>query len=327
MTDIPRKASLDEVPVLDLTPLTNGGDISALARQLDEACRKTGFFYVINHGVPENVTNAVFGATRRYFALPLEEREAHVMDPVYRRGFMKQGINQHPGYQPDLKESYEIGVDLPADDPDVLAGLPLHAPNQWPEELPWLREAAEAYFDATKALGDRMMRLVATALDLPEDHFLQYTKKPMVQMRLFHYPPQPADSPDNAFGVAPHTDYGMITLLNQDPIGGLELQMLDGEWVAAPYVDGALVVNIGDLFQRWTNDRYVSNPHRVTNRTGKERYSIPMFYNLDYHAPVECLPSCISEDNPARHAPISSGDYLLSRFRTVQKYGAETETA
>lgn len=322
-----RQASREEVPVLDLTPLTEGGDITALARQLDEACQKTGFFYVKNHGVPESVLNAVFGATRRYFALPEEAREAHVMHPVHRRGWMKQGINQHPGFKPDLKESYEIGVDLPADDPDVVAGLALHAPNQWPEELPWLREAAEEYFDQTKALGDRMLRLIAAALDLQEDFFLQYTTKPMVQMRLFHYPPQPPMSDEDLFGVAPHTDYGMITLLAQDPIGGLELQKRDGEWIAAPYIDGTLVVNIGDLFQRWTNDRYVSNPHRVVNRTGKERYSIPVFYNLDYHAPVECLPSCCSADNPPRHAPISSGDYLVSRFRTVQKYRAEAEPA
>lgn len=326
MAEATRAASANEVPVLDLTPLTEGGDISGLARELDEACRKTGFFYVRNHGVPESVLNAVFGATRRYFAIPPEGRESHVMDEVYRRGWMKQGINQHPGFQPDLKESYEIGVDLPEDDPDVKAGLALHGPNRWPDDMPWLREAAETYFAETKALGDRMLRLIAVALDLDEGFFLQFTKKPMVQMRLFHYPPQPAMSPDDIFGVAPHTDYGMITLLAQDPIGGLEIQKRDGEWIAAPYIDGTFVVNIGDLFQRWTNDRYVSNPHRVVNRTGKERYSIPMFYNLDYSAPVECLPSCCGLDNPPRHEPISSGDYLLSRFRTVQKYRVE-ETA
>ena len=323
MTDITRAASPEEVPVLDLAPLTAGGDISDLARQLDDACRNTGFFYIRNHGVSDQVLNAVFGATRRYFALPEEARRDHVIDPVFRRGWMPQGINQHPGYQPDLKESYEVGVDLPLDDPDVAAGLPLHGPNRWPEEMPWLREAAEAYFAQTKALGDRMLTLIATALGLEADHFLRHTRKPMVQMRMFHYPPQPPMSPEDVFGVAPHTDYGMITLLAQDPIGGLELQKRDGEWIAAPYIDGTLVVNIGDLFQRWTNDRYVSNPHRVVNRTGKERYSIPMFYNLDYHAPVECLPSCCDADNPPRHDPISSGDYLLSRFKTVQKYRSE----
>lgn len=322
-----RAASREEVPILDLKPLIEGDDISALAKTLDRACQDVGFFYVANHGIPENVLNAVFGATRRYFALPDEMRQGHLMHPLYRRGFMPQGINQHPGFAPDLKESYEIGVDLPTNDPDVIAGLPLHAPNQWPKDMPWLREAAEAYFDATKALGDRMLTLTARALDLEDDFFRQYAKKPMVQMRLFHYPPQPPVSPENAFGVAPHTDYGMITLLAQDPIGGLELRKRDGEWIAAPYIDGTLVVNIGDLFQRWTNDRYISNAHRVVNRTGKERYSIPMFYNLDYNAPVTCLPTCCSADNPARHEPIKSGDYLVSRFTTVQKYKSEANAA
>lgn len=323
MIDPVREATREEVPVLDLKPLTEGGDTGALAKQLDKACREIGFFYVANHGVSENVLNTIFGATRRYFALPDEVRQAHLMHPIYRRGFMPQGINQHPGFVADLKESYEIGVDLPPDDPDVLAGLPLHAPNQWPEDYPWLQEAAEVYFAETRALGGRLLRLIAQALDLQEDFFLQFTNKPMVQMRLFHYPPQPPVSADNAFGVAPHTDYGMITLLAQDPIGGLELRKRDGEWIAAPYIDGTFVVNVGDLFQRWTNDRYVSNAHRVVNRTGKERYSIPMFYNLDYSAPVSCLPSCCSAENPPRHEPIKSGDYLVSRFKTVQKYKPE----
>lgn len=322
-----RAASRDEVPVLDLAPLTNGQPLEALAAKLDESCRETGFFYIANHGIDPQVLKDVFAATRRYFAIPEAERMAHLMHPVYRRGFMPQGINQHPGFVADLKESYEIGVDLSPDDPDVMARLALHAPNQWPEDLPWLRAAVDAYFGQARALGERMLRLIATALCLDEGFFLPYIRKPMVQMRLFHYPPQPAISPDNAFGVAPHTDYGMFTLLAQDPIGGLELCKRDGEWIAAPFVEDTLVVNIGDLFQRWTNDLYVSNPHRVVNRTGRERYSIPMFFNLDYTAPVTCLPTCRSASNPPRHEPILSGDYLVSRFRTVQKFRTEEHPA
>ena len=322
-----RTATRDEVPVLDLTPLVQGGDISALARQLDQACRTTGFFYVANHGIPDATVADVFAATKRYFDLPMDERLKHVMDDKYRRGFMRQGINQHPGFAADLKESYEIGVDLPESHPSVAAGLPLHGPNRWPAEHPWLREASEAYFAATTQLGLRLLRLIAVAQELPEDYFLKFCKNPMVQMRLFHYPPQPPVPVDQQFGVAPHTDYGMITLLAQDPIGGLELCKRDGEWVAAPYIDGTLVINIGDLFQRWTNDLYVSNPHRVVNRTGRERYSIPTFFNLDFDALVECLPGCCSGENPPRHAPIRSGDYLLGRFRDVQKYKAPKSAA
>ena len=243
---IPRQATSEEVPVLDLTPLHENTDISELAARLRHACETTGFFYISNHGVPQPVIDAVFDSTRRFFALPLEERLEIKMDDRFRRGYMPQGINQHPGYAPDLKESYELGLDLPLDDPDVAAGLPLHGPNRWPAEHPWLREAAEAYFNETLALGKRLLRLFAVSLDVPEATFLQHCRKPMVQSRLFHYPPAPpADG--SAFGVAPHTDYGMITLLTQDPIGGLELQKRDGEWVGAPFIPGTFVINLGDM--------------------------------------------------------------------------------
>lgn len=325
MTENIRVASRSEVPVLDLGPLIHGGAIDELAKQLDRACRQTGFFYVANHGVSENALNAVFGATRRYFSMPMEVRQGHLMHPYFRRGYMPQGVTQQPGYEADLKESYEVGLDLSLDDPDVVARRPLHAPNQWPAELPWLREAAETYFNQTKALGERLLRLIAHALELDDAFFLRYNKKPMVQMRMFHYPPQ--KTTDAALGAAPHTDFGMITLLAQDPIGGLELKKRDGEWIAAPYIDGTLVVNIGDLFQRWTNDRYISNFHRVTNRTGRERYSIPMFYNLDYDAPVTCLPTCSSDENPPRYEPIKFGDYIVGRFKAVQKFKTEDAAA
>ena len=270
--------------------------------------------------MPQQVVDDVFDATRRYFALPVEKRLELRMDERFRRGFMPQGINQHPGYAPDIKESYEYALDLPLDDPDVVAGRPLHGPNRWPADMPWLRNAAEAYFDATLALGKRLLRVFAASLDLDEGFFLQFMKKPMVQSRLFHYPPQPPVTDEKAFGVAPHSDYGMITLLTQDPIGGLELLKRDGEWIGAPYIEGTFVINLGDLFKVWTNDVYVSNQHRVVNRTGKERFSIPTFFNLDYDAPVSCLPTCQSADNPPKYQPIKAGDYLLSRFRDVQKF-------
>ena len=321
MTSV-RPATREDVAVLDLTPLTEGRDLTELAKELDHACRTIGFFYVENHGIPEDVLTNVFAATKRYFDLPLTERMAHKMDDRFRRGFMPQGINQHPGYAPDLKESYEVGVDLPLTHPLVVAELPLHGPNKWPADMPWLREAAEAYFMSAWALGERLLKVFARALGVEEGYFLQYCKTPMVQARLFHYPPQETTpSEDAGFGVAPHTDYGMMTLLSQDPIGGLELRTRGGEWVSAPYIDGTLIINLGDLLRRWTNDIYVSNPHRVVNRSGKERYSIPMFFNLDFDAHVACLPTCQSPDNPPKHEPILSGDYLQSRFRDVQKLG------
>lgn len=327
MLHAPRPATREEVPVLDLMPLSQGHPLGDLPRQLRRACETIGFFYVANHGVPQSVVDDVFAATRRYFALPIAERMTHLMDERFRRGFMPQGINQHPGYAPDIKESYEYALDLPLSDPSVTAGLPLHGPNRWPADHPWLRQAAEAYFNETLALGKRLLRVFALSLDLDPEFFLQFTRKPMVQTRLFHYPPQPPVTDENAFGVAPHSDYGMITLLTQDPIGGLELRKRDGEWVGAPYIPGTFVINLGDLFKVWTNDLYVSNLHRVVNRTGKERYSIPTFFNLNYDAPVSCLPSCQSPANPPKYQPITSGDYLVGRFRDVQKLKTEAKGA
>ena len=320
----PRRASAEEMPVLDMSQWLGGGPIEPLVAQFKAACTNTGFFYVKNHGVPQSVIDAVFAATQRYMSLPMEERLRDQIDERFRRGFMPMGVTQHPGHKPDRKESYELGLDLPLTDPDVQAGRPLHGPNRWPADKPWLEAAAMAYFNHTLALGTQLLRVFAVALGQPEDFFLQYTKKPMVQARLFHYPTQ--DTLTNLeLGAAAHTDYGMLTLLVQDPIGGLELCTRDGEWVAAPYVEGTLVVNLGDLVKVWTNDTYVSNPHRVANRTGRERYSIPTFFNLDYDTPVRCLPQFLNDGEAPRHAPILSGDYLVRRFATVQKYKTPAE--
>jgi isopenicillin N synthase-like dioxygenase len=324
MLPAPRPASRSEVPVLDLAVLIAGGRIDSLARALRQACESIGFFYVANHGIAQSIVDDTFEATRRYFALPLAERMKDKIDERFRRGFMPTGINQHPGYAPDLKESFDYCLDLPFDDPDVAAGRPLHGPNRWPAQASWLRAAAEPYFEAAMGLGKQLTRLLAVSLGQREDFFLQWCRKPMVQTRLFHYPPQPPDGDEKQLGVAPHTDYGMITILAQDPIGGLELIKRDGEWVGAPFIPGTFIINLGDLMKVWTNDIYVSNPHRVVNRSGKERYSIPTFFNLDYDAPVACLDSCQSGANPPKYKPIKSGDYLVSRFRDVQKYRPPT---
>ncbi|MBP7566379.1 MAG: isopenicillin N synthase family oxygenase [Burkholderiaceae bacterium] len=324
--DAPRRASPAEMPILDLGDWIAGGPIEPLVEQFKAACTATGFFYVKNHGVPQQVIDDVFAATRRYFALPLEERMKDQIDERFRRGFMPMGVTQHPGHKPDLKESYELGIDVPADDPAVLAGLPLHGPNRWPADKPWLEPAAMAYFNATIELGTRLLRIMALAMGEKEEFFLHYLKKPMIQSRLFHYPPQEEFSPLE-LGAAAHTDYGMLTLLAQDPIGGLELRTRGGEWVAAPFIEGTLVVNLGDLIKTWTNDHYVSNPHRVANRTGRERYSIPTFFNLDYDTPVACLSQFRPAEGEPLHPPIKSGDYLVSRFAAVQKYKTPTELA
>ncbi|CAN5405024.1 2-oxoglutarate and iron-dependent oxygenase domain-containing protein [soil metagenome] len=308
-----------DVPVLDLAPLLAGDDLTALAAELRNACLNTGFFYVANHGVPQALVDNIFAAAKRFFDLPEATRREILVDERFRRGYVPFGSSTIPGFKPDMKERFDWGVDTPLDDPFVVARKPLYGPNKWPQDMPWFRRPAEEFAAAMTQLGMRLLRVIALSLGMPEDHFQGMFGKSCITHNMIHYPPQVAtDGLQN--GASEHTDYGLLTLLAQDPIGGLEVRRRNGEWIAAPYIPGTFVVNIADLFKVWTNDIYVSNLHRVVNRSGRERYSFPTFINTDYDVLVETLPTCITTDRPRKHEPIKSGDYLLSRFRTIQNY-------
>jgi isopenicillin N synthase-like dioxygenase len=320
----PRKASVAEVPVLDLSPLNAGDDFRCLAGQLKAACEDTAFFYIANHGVSAEIIGNALSAARRFFEAPASVRDS-VTRSSYNRGYLPIGTTQLPGQPPDLKDSFDIAVDLPLDDPDVAAGLPFHGPNQWPD-FPGFREPIEAYFDAIRSLGRRLLRVFAVALDLEEGFFVRLYEKPTMSMRFLHYPRPPEGGKASVVGSAAHTDYGVLTILYQDPAGGLELQKPDGEWIAAPFIPDTFVVNIGDLMARWTNDRFRSNFHRVINRTGRERYSIAAFLNPAYRTVVECLPTCARPENPAKYPPIGAGDYVAQKIRANQYKRVATDT-
>ena len=310
----PRVATRDEVPVLDLSLLDQAGGADVLAGQLRKACINLGFFYVANHGVPDSLSDGIFDVAKRYFSLPLEERMKDLLDPDFTRGYMPYGYERAPGQQPDLKESFELALDLPLNDPDVQMGRLLHGPNRWPDAHPWFRAVAEPYLAATTSLGRRLLGIFALSLDLDRDYFEPYCNKPMMHMRLFHYWPQ-TDTRGTQLGAGAHADFGMLTILNQDPIGGLELCKRDGEWIGAPHIPGTFVVNIGDLFRTWTNDVYVSTVHRVVNRAGKERYSVPTFFCLDYDTPVSCLPTCVAPGEAPKYPTITAGEYVEGLLR------------
>lgn len=319
--DAPRGASLDEVPVIDLMPLIQGGDISLVVETLRTACKETAFFYVKNHGVPRHVIEDVFSASRDFFESPLDERLEIVRNP-FNRGYIPMGSTQLPGRAPDLKDSFDLGVDLPLDDPDVVAGVPFQGPNQWPSD-PRFKSRVQNYFDEVRGLGMKMLRVFALALDLEEDFFVRVYNKPTISMRLLHYP-QPVQTGNTIeVGSGTHTDYGVFTILFQDPAGGLELQKPDGEWIAAPFIDDTFVINLGDLMARWTNDVFRSNPHRVVNRTGRERYSIAAFLNPTYSTVVSCLPTCQSVANPPRYEPVGAGEYVMNKIKANQ-FGQKT---
>lgn len=273
----------------------------------------TGFFLVKGHGVPTEVSEGVIAASKRYFALPEDERMKDLMDEDFRRGFMPRGGSR------STVESYEMSLDLPLDDPDVVAGHFLHGPNKWPGDHPWLREASEQYLAAVLALGEKLERLFALSLDLEENFFVDLCKKPTFHMRLLHYFPQSEEERFKHLATGAHSDYGMLTILMQDPNGGLELQMRDGEWIKAPHVDDTLVINVGDFLELWTNELYVSTPHRVVGLTDRDRYSVPAFFSPGFKTVVECIPSCLAPGESAKFSPISAGEYLEVRLRSEGK--------
>ncbi len=305
----------DTLPVIDLEGLSSGDEaaLNGIAREIGEACRSIGFFYVVNHGVAPDLMHAAFAQSAAFFARPLAQKQALAIERVGgNRGY--SGL-KHEALDPkrgaDLKEAFNIGLDLAPDDPEIVAGAPFRTLNAWPD-LSEFRATLLAYFDACAALAGAIHRAFARDLRLPLDFFRDKFDRPMATLRLLHYP-----ASEGEIGAGEHTDYGNITLLATDEVGGLEARTRAGAWIAAPPTPGAFVVNIGDCLMRWTNDVYVSTPHRVVNRSGKERYSIAFFFDPNPGARVEAIPSC----GPPRYAPILAGDYLRMRLDATKAAG------
>jgi len=320
-----------ELPVIDIAALFDPHDDIGRARvaaEIAAACRAHGFFYVTGHGVTPEGLEDLERESRAFFERPLAEKMQIEMargGPAW-RGYFPVGGELTSG-RPDLKEGLYLGEDLPADDPGVQAGLPLHGRNLWPARAPGLRMAAEAYMAATTRAGVALMEGVALSLGLSASHFAdELTKRPTILFRIFHYPASgPADVDwSQSWGVGEHTDYGLLTLLAQDHHGGLEVKT-PGGWIAAPPIEGALVCNIGDMLERLTRGRYVSTPHRVLNRSGADRLSFPLFFDPGFDAPIRPLPIAGGEQGAADrwdgadlHAVEGLyGDYLLSKVSKV----------
>lgn len=310
------------IPIIDFKALLAGesGAQQTVAGQVTEALETTGFFGIRHHGVDDATIAAGFDASRAFHAQPLDRKLAVKINSGH-RGYMPMA-DQHraDADHPNLSASFLCGVDLSADDPDVVRGLPLHAVNQWPDALPGFRAAMEDYHAAMTALGHTLVDVFETALAVAPGYFSKFFNKPMAFIRALHYPPAPADIAEGQFGAAPHSDFGFVTILAQDDVGGLQIQTLSGDWIDAPNQPGVLLVNIGDMLMRWTNDRFRSTVHRVVNADGVDRYSIPFFFDPSFEALVECIESCCSPDNPPRYAPTSWGAYLNERFNANHKY-------
>jgi isopenicillin N synthase-like dioxygenase len=307
---------MSAIPVIDISPLASGSpaQAQAVAKALGRACRDVGFFYISGHGVAPALMKRVFDTSAAFFTGPASIREAvSFSGPGDNRGYIRLGGETlDPGKPPDVKEAFNIGLELPPDDPDMLARAPFRAANLWPA-MPGFRDTMLDYFDRVWRLGRDLHRGFALDLGLEPDYFETRLDRPNATLRLLHYPQSTTAPSEGQLGAGVHTDYGNVTLLATDAVGGLMVQDRSGRWLDAPVIPDTFVCNIGDCLMRWSNDVYVSTPHKVVN-PGKDRYSVAFFLDPNPDAVVACLPTCVSADRPAKYAPITGAEFLRSRL-------------
>lgn len=316
-----KRGDFSNIPVLDVSPLYRDSleDIRAVAATLRGYLENIGFLYVTGHSIPQADVEAVRNASKAFFALPVDQKLKLKIDKNFRGYLPFAGSTIVTSSvaavsKPNQSESIFFMHEIDADDPRARAGEPLQGPNQWPDPavLPGFRSTIQNYVEQMSVLARKMVGAVAMSLGLPAQSLDRHFEEPTTFLRLLHYPTQPAE--EGLFGSAPHTDYGFITLLAQDDVGGLEVKNRDGDWIAAPPMPGAFVMNVGDILARWSNDVFVSTPHRVINRSGRERYSQPFFFDPSMDSLIEALPVCVRPGEKPKYAPVEYGDYLMERI-------------
>jgi isopenicillin N synthase-like dioxygenase len=316
---------MSEVPVLDVSGLRSDApaDRRRVAAALGAACRGPGFFLVTGHGIPAATVAGMFDAARTLFALPQAAKEAlSIRRSPHNRGYVALDEEQLDPTKPaDRKEAFNIGLDLPPDDAEVLAGRPFRGVNLWPD-IPGFRAAMLGHFDAAWSLGRLLHRGFALDLGLAEDWFEDKLDRPIATLRVLHYPA--AASGEAPLGAGAHTDYGNVTVLATDGVPGLQVKRRGGGWEEVPHVPGAFVCNIGDCLMRWTNGAYASTPHRV-RAPAAERYSAAFFLDANPEAVVAALPSCTGPGNPPRWPAITCAGYLREKLDATYAHRREAK--
>lgn len=306
--------NFEDIPVIDLGNIETEHGRALIAAELVHTAKTIGFFYISNHGISPEICAKAFAASRRFFALPVSDKTSIEVNQ-HQRGWMAQGMANLEGSKTyDAKEVFFWGLDVADDDPDVLAGLPMVHPNQWPDDVaPFLRRDILPYYNAVLDLSRKLLAALAIGLGQSASMFQSAYQKPLGRGQLVYYPTLNKDDIDaERFGAATHSDFGVLTILMQDNLGGLQVQRLDGNWVEATPIEGTLVCNIGDLLERWTNGMLISTKHRVLNRSSQNRFSIPIFCDPASDAmidPRDFDPDADIETYP----PISAGDYIMGR--------------
>ena len=319
---------MNSLPIIDIGPLY-GDEPDAwqgVAEQTDRACRQWGFFYIKGHPISPARIAEVLGNAQRFFALPVEEKlKIDITQTRHHRGYGAVATEQLDPTKPsDLKETFDMGLHLPADHPEVLVEKPLRGPNRHPDLSGW-QALMEQHYRDMQALAQTLLRAMTLALGIERDFFDTRFNEPVSVLRLIHSPPRDTASCAEQQGAGAHTDYGCITLLYQDAAGGLQVRNVNGQWIDAPPIDGTFVVNLGDMMARWSNDRYLSTPHRVISPLGVDRYSMPFFAEPHPDTLIQCLPGCQDDTHPPKYPTTTCAEFLLSRFADTYAYRREPQ--
>jgi isopenicillin N synthase-like dioxygenase len=329
--------AFDRIPLVDISGLYSDDPAkkAAVAREMEKAASEVGFLYVTGHGIPPELIERMKTRAAEFFALPEDvKKKYYIGNSRAHRGYVPTGeenfySNDVPSV--DKKEAFDLSIDLAEDDPDHIRGYRLLGPNQWPAEVEDFRKDVYTYYEAATALGRTLFRGFALALGLEENYFEQYLKKPPSQLRLVHYPEGKAtfDSAaiggsDSNFGISAHTDYECFTILHVTA-PGLEVVNTEGQWVDAPPVPGAFVINIGDMLEAMTNGYFIATAHRV-RRVTQERYSFPLFCAVDYDTVIEPLPQFVKAGSD-RYPSYVAGDHLLAQTMRTFAYLRQLEKA
>ncbi len=303
------------LPVLDLAPYFAGDAAAeeALASDLREIAGDLGFLCVVNHGVAPEVLRTIQDQTAELFALA-EDTKLEVQVDQHERGYLPfrstvvRESRYHDKAQIDYYEAFNYGTDYADDDPNVIAGTRLFGQNRWPDGAPDLPTAALAYSDSMDVLARSLLPLWARALGLERGYFAPFFSNAHGYVRLIHYPPKP-DLALDEYGLGAHSDTCFMTLLPRENETGIQVMDADGEWFWPETPEDAILVNFGQLLERWSNGFVRATPHRVIPPLAGHRYSLPFFYSPNLGQRCSCLPTCHSENNPPRYEPVSFQEF------------------
>jgi isopenicillin N synthase-like dioxygenase len=305
------------IPIIDITPLRAGRDTKAVANALHDASQGLGFIYIKGHGIPQAVINNARDSAYQFFRSP-EEKKSSVVISNQHRGWLGQGRSKmHDDAKTDLKESFILGGEY--NNENLTDDHTLRGQNQWPDFLPEMQSSAMSYFAHSHDVAFHLMRGFALGLDLDESFFLKSCTAPLSRMAYVYYPNQREEHGEQQFGVGPHTDFGVLTVLCQDSVGGLQIETINGEWVHAPPIEGTLIINVGDLLSRWTEGVYKSTPHRVVNSSGGERLSLVFAFDPNPETIIDSQ-DVFGHSHVSKEPPVTCGDYLNWRFNKAFLY-------